>query len=441
MNYIQRDLLIKLVTMSIVVTVLGCSADGETVGQNKGIVKTVEVPLGGNTYQTGPPSGDEISNAGIEGWQHSASNFSVFIKFDRQVTVDVSLRGSVDAGTSTVEILHGETVYNVAISSQSEKEVSVGKVGISEAGYARFDIKGVEKEGDTYAHISDLILKVPEDVKVTYVRDNKKNRFYWGRRGPSVHLGYGFPEETDIEWFYSEVTVPKGQDPVGSYFMANGFGEGYFGIQVNASDERRVLFSVWSPYQTDNPEEIPEEQRIQVLKKGEGVYTGKFGNEGSGGQSYWVYPWEAGTTYRFLNGARPDGEGNTIYTAYFYLPNQQQWKLIAQFKRPQTDSWYTRPHSFLENFVDTNGYLGRLAWYHNQWARDKSGQWHQITEARFMGDDIAQRAYRTDFAGGAEEGRFFLRNGGFFDDHVPLNTTLDIQGTGQPPTVNFDILP
>jgi hypothetical protein len=47
-----------------------------------------------------------------------------------------------------------------------------------------------------------------------------------------------------------EITVPVGQDPIGSYFMANGFGEGYFGFQVNSKTERRVLFSVWSPFRT-----------------------------------------------------------------------------------------------------------------------------------------------------------------------------------------------
>jgi hypothetical protein len=36
----------------------------------------------------------------------------------------------------------------------------------------------------------------------------------------------------EIEWFYSELTVPEGSDVIGSYFMANGFSEGYFGIQV-----------------------------------------------------------------------------------------------------------------------------------------------------------------------------------------------------------------
>ena len=54
--------------------------------------------------------------------------------------------------------------------------------------------------------------------------------------------------------------------------MANGFGEGYFGMQVNGPSERRVLFSIWSPFRTDNPREIPADQRIVALGKGNGVH-------------------------------------------------------------------------------------------------------------------------------------------------------------------------
>ena len=99
----------------------------------------------------------------------------------------------------------------------------------------------------------------------------------------------------EIVYFYNEITIPEGEDVVGSYFMANGFAEGYFGIQVNSSSERRILFSVWSPYKTNNPREIPEDQRIRLLKKGEQVHAGKFGGEGSGGQSYRKYLWKAAT--------------------------------------------------------------------------------------------------------------------------------------------------
>ncbi|TDA79183.1 DUF5077 domain-containing protein, partial [Halomonas marinisediminis] len=85
---------------------------------------------------------------------------------------------------------------------------------------------------------------------------------YFGRRGPSVHLSYQLPAEKDIEWFYSEINVPEGEDVIGSYYMANGFRDGYFGIQVNSETERRVLFSVWSPYETQDPNNIPEDYKI-----------------------------------------------------------------------------------------------------------------------------------------------------------------------------------
>src|SRR3546814_7623338 len=130
---------------------------------------------------------------------------------------------------------------------------------------------------------------------------------------------------------------------------------------VCSSDlERRVLFSVWSPYKTDNPDDIPEDQRIVLLRKGKEVHAGEFGNEGSGGQSYLRYPWKAGTTYRFLLHGKPDGKGNTSYTAFFYAPEIKQWKLIASFRRPQTSRWLTRFHSFLENFNPRTGDKQRL---------------------------------------------------------------------------------
>jgi len=62
-----------------------------------------------------------------------------------------------------------------------------------------------------------------------------------------------------VHYWYSELKVPKGQDTVGAYFMANGFNHGYFGMQVNSETERRIIFSVWSPFKTDNPKEIPED--------------------------------------------------------------------------------------------------------------------------------------------------------------------------------------
>lgn len=87
-----------------------------------------------------------------------------------------------------------------------------------------------------------------------------------------------------------------GNDVIGSFFMVNG----YFGMQVNSSEERRILFSVWSPFEADDPASIPEEDRIKLLRKGVEVYPGEFGSEGSGGKSYLKQDWKAGSTYKFL---------------------------------------------------------------------------------------------------------------------------------------------
>lgn len=387
--------------------------------------ETWEVPLGGNAYVTkqAPRTQDRIENAGLLRWQDAGTIVSIYFRAEKTAKLDLSLRLKVPGGESVIRAKVGGRTFEKKISGAEPQDIPLGSIRPNASGYIRVDLQGVRKTGPVFAEVSDLLVASDEkELELAYVKEPGGNRFYWGRRGPSVHLGYQMPEGRTIEYFHSEVTVPKGQDAIGSYFMANGFGEGYFGMQVNGENERRVLFSIWSPFHTDNPKDIPEADQVKVLARGEGVRTGEFGNEGSGGQSFYVFPWKADTTYRFLNTARPDGTGSTIYTAWFFAPETGSWKLIASFKRPKTDKHLTGLHSFLENFNDRNGYLGRIAFHGNQWARDTEGNWHELTEARFTGDDIASRKYRLDYAGGAKGDRFFMRNGDYFNETVPLNT-------------------
>ena len=112
--------------------------------------------------------------------------------------------------------------------------------------------------------------------------------------------------------------------------------------------------------------------------------------------------------------------------------------MIASFKRPKTDKHLTGAHSFLENFSDRHGYLGRGAFYGNQWACDVKGKWHELTEARFTGDDIAQRKYRLDYAGGTKGKVFFMRNGGFFPEPVELGSKFERGATPErKPVIDF----
>ncbi len=386
------------------------------------------IPFGGNAYVTG---GEMPQRR--RGRSRSDLVQSLYFRVDRAADLQIALRAAVPEGQSQVRATVAGQPFTVDLQGDQPTAFPLGRVRIEQEGYVRVDLQGLSKTGAVFAEpIALEVSSATPGLTLAYVKDNEDNRFYWGRRGPSVHLAFTLPEDRSIEWFYSELTVPEGLDPIGSYFMANGFGEGYFGMQVNSPSERRILFSVWSPFATDNPRDIPEDQRIVVLAKGNAVYTGEFGNEGSGGQSYLRFPWKAGTTYRFLNRAKPDGQGNTIYSGWFYALETEQWQLIASFLRPKTDKHLTGIHSFLENFSDRNGWLERLGHYGNQWARDTQGNWISLEQARFTGDDIVRRGYRLDFVGGVVGQQFFLRNGGFFAETVSLGSRFTRPASERP---------
>jgi hypothetical protein len=409
----------------------------------------VHIPLGGNAWSNHPTDtvGGFINTAGITGWTDNHTCFTVYFRVTRPGNAKLGLRASVPSGRSSISVAIGGSSRALDIESRSPKDYPIGEWYLADTGYVAVSIKGLSRAGPVFADITDVLLSGEVTGRpVACVPDNKDNFFYWGRRGPSVHLNYHAPDEQPIEWFYNEVTVPSGQDVIGSYFMANGFGEGYFGIQVNSAAERRILFSVWSPVRTDDPLAIPDSLRVRLVRKGKNVHTGEFGNEGSGGQSYLVYPWVAGCTYKFLLRAEPQAGGArgnlTRFTAWFYDPHAAGWQLIASWDRPATHTWLTHLYSFLENFDPEYGDKRREALYGNQWVKDVTGKWLRVKEATFTGDNTARKGYRLDYAGGVKGAAFYLRNGGFFNDATPLDQKLVVAaGEAAPPQIDPGELP
>lgn len=403
-----------------------------------------EVPLAGNAFQTSPAtSGDRPRRDGLLTWRDAGTVYSVFVHADRAAELDLSLVGGVPGGESTISVSSDDQSFTKTLSGKEMSAHEMGRVTIKQAGYVRFDLRGVKRDGELFAELQSLrISSETPELQLDFVRNNDSNMFYWGRRGPSVHLSYQTPPDRRIRFAYSEITVPEGHDPIGSYFMANGFGEGYFGMQVNSPTERRVLFSVWSPFQTDNPKDIPEDQRIKLLTKGADVRTGEFGNEGSGGQSYLIFPWIAGKTYRFLTEVKPDDSGNTVYTSWFGDKAEGTWRLIASFQRPKTSTDLTRFHSFLENFNPVTGHIVRSANWENVWVRDVAGDWHECLSARFSVDNTGRNRHRLDYTGGSDGRSFFLRNCGFFSETGSPGDvfTRESSGLGEP-RIDFDQLP
>jgi hypothetical protein len=407
---------------------------------NSKFVKSFSVPMAGNSWACGESNSvsEIITESGVKDWEDPSTHIKVYFRTKQTGKIQLAIRACIKSGRSKIKFQLGSQTKELSISNIAFDTLSIGTFTIEKPGYQTLILSGVAKTSEIFAEITDLLIRGKAvDDNIRYVKDE----FYWGRRGPSVHLNYELPPQAgDLKWFYNEITVPKDNDVVGSYFMANGFGEGYFGIQVNSSSERRILFSVWSPFKTDQPGEIPEDQKIILIKKGTDVNSGAFGNEGSGGQSYRRYYWKSGITYRFLLKGSPAENNSTDYTAYFYAPEIGRWELIASFRRPKTTTYLKQLHSFLENFIPENGNIVRRAFYSNQWVCTSDGKWFELKRARFTADATARKEARLDYSGGIENGDFFLKNCGFFNERTDIDTSLKRPESGKIPIIDFSVL-
>ena len=395
---------------------------------------SLSVPLGGCAFLETEASGGVVTERGVTNWHDAAAVFGIYVSLKAPARFRALLKIRPQTKPARLRLEAGECVREAEV-REGDTVVPFGEFEAAGPGYLRFALSGVRRSGNLFASPTELILEGigPEDA-AGYVPAGERENYYWTRRGPSVHATYFTAEGGDAEWFYHEVTVPAGFDPVGTYAMAIGFRGGYFGIQTNAEKERRILFSVWSPHQTDDPGSVPESRRVICLSKNSRTHVGEFGGEGSGGQSYVIYPWESGVRQRFLMHARPDGSGRTAFTAYFFFPDTGRFEEIAAFLRPETDSWLESPHCFLENFHDTGGYLPRMAVFADPWARTPDGRWFSPETLRFTGDATARRGWRTDYDGFFDEsGAFVLKNGGFFDGKTALNTVFKRHPSPAPP--------
>lgn len=400
----------------------------------------LHVPLGGNAWVHSAGKNDStiITDSGLINWQHKETVISVYVYFNKKGAVSISPDLIVPGGGSSISIAVDGKKHEFSMAGQiNDYRFSSWK--INHTGYTRIDLQGISRTGNEFARVKELLIEGDAvDDSTAFVKNNEDNYFYWGRRGPSVHLNYQLPDTANnIEWFYNEVTVPKSNDVIGSFFMANGFGEGYFGMQVNSPTERRILFSVWSPFETDDPAAIPADKKIIMVKKGKDVYTGEFGNEGSGGQSFLQYNWKAGNTYKFLLSAKPVENNYTNYTAYFYATDLKKWMLIASFNRPATHTYLTRLHSFLENFEPVTGNITRKAFYHNQWIRTNIGKWMALSNAVFTADATARKGFRLDFSGGVVNNQFYLRNAGFFNNRTAIQSRFTVKAPAKIPVIDW----
>ena len=241
----------------------------------------------------------------------------------------------------------------------------------------------------------------------------------------SVHLRFLGPEGVA---FYNELTIERSAP--GTYFCACGFNQGYYGLQELAGGKKVVIFSVWDPGKQDDPNVVAEEQRVKLVYKDDAVRVGRFGNEGTGGQSFLDHDWKPGATYRFLVTAQLE-ENRTAFTAYFWPPEERQWRQLVRFSTLAGGKRLGGYYSFVEDFRRNrvSATKERRAAFGNGWVRDTAGQWVALTRARFTAD--GNPAENID--AGLDSSRFFLATGGTTENrHARLNDFIDCRPAAMP---------
>jgi len=219
----------------------------------------------------------------------------------------------------------------------------------------------------------------------------------------SVHLSY--PSAVAAA-FYNEVTPLH--SATGTYFAVCGWDKGYFGMQEVGSGKKLLIFSVWDSGHND-PNAVKEEQRTKLVYKDEKTRIGRFGGEGSGGQSFYDYDWKIGQTYRFLLTSIVTGE-RTEYAGYFFVPEEKAWRHLVTFSTITGGKNMTGFYSFIEDFKrdKVSATLVRQARFGNGWAKASDSSWQALRSAKFTADSNPSLAINA----GVEGGRFFLSTGG-----------------------------
>lgn len=375
------------------------------------------------------------SRSGVTNWSDAGTDVLWYGKFSTagQLSVTVIV-GAISSSPVNLTMCVGEQTREATLEANPDdgkdsdfgKEVVLqfGKFAIEKPGYYTFRLKRDDASNEPL-RIRELILTGDATANAHF---NLKSR----RNAASVHLRYPVARGSDVSVFYCEMTALE--DPLWSYYMACGWHRGYFGMQVNSETERRIIFSVWdSGNEEVDRAKVAPENRVSLVEKGDGVYSGDFGNEGTGGHSHLKFQWKTGERQRFLVTAEPVGESHTIFAGYYFRPDQEKWMLISSWKTPKEGGYMRALYSFSENFVGRNGNLVRKALYGNQWIRTADGRWHELTKSIFS-HDVTGRSDRLDRFMGLEDGQFFLSHGGFVDGFTKSGEPFSRPATKRSPS-------
>ena len=328
------------------------------------------------------------------------------------------------------------TEFNVTGSLiNNESEVSMGSATFVRSAYYRYKLECLSGN-DAINSISSFKFSTSSS-EASYAANYLSS--------PSVHLNNwhstasGAPSGDGYDWLFEEIMIPEESDLTGTYAEAIGALNGYMGIQMNGyvdgEPRHDVLFSMWDDGSTDEDPNLPEHLRAGAVDWDEQTTVNRFGNEGTGVQTYRRGNcWTPGTYVQFITNCRPETtsyttvengkttvheQHNMLVSTWFNALDGKGWQYMATVRKRNSSTYFSSWYSFLENYIASNGQASRKAYYRNGYGRARAtGKWYNFNSVGFGHTDGGNEAgARSDYGQGttenASERTFFMQTGGY----------------------------
>lgn len=320
--------------------------------------------------------------------------------------------------------------------TDSNVDVTVGDVTFKRSVYYRYRLECLSGNQNINL-IRSFTFKTTATEKpyvANYLSSPSVHLYSWGSTDPNAPKGDAY------DWCFMEIMLPKESDITGTFAMALGVLNGYMGIQMNGyandgSPRHDVLFSMWDDGSTDEDPNLPEYMRAGAVDWDPLTTTNRFGNEGTGVQTYRKGPyWTPGKYVQFITNCRPETtsyttevngkptvhtQHNMLVSAWFNALDGKGWQYMATVRKRNSTTYFNAWYSFLENYNASTGQANRIAYYRNGYMRARSnGKWYYRNSVGFGHTDGGDNTgARTDYGQGTTDNpadrTFFMQTGGY----------------------------
>ena len=320
--------------------------------------------------------------------------------------------------------------------TDSNVEVAIGDVTFKRSAYYRYRLECLSGNQNINL-IRSFKFKTTATEKpyvANFLSSPSVHLYSWGSTDPNAPKGDAY------DWCFMEIMLPQESDIIGTYAMALGVLNGYMGIQTNGytadgSPRHDVLFSMWDDGSTDEDPNLPEYLRAGAVDWDPLTTTNRFGNEGTGVQTYRKGPyWTPGKYVQFITNCRPETtsyttevngkttvhtQHNMLVSAWFNALDGKGWQYMATVRKRNSTTYFDSWYSFLENYNPSTGQANRIAYYRNGYMRARSNcKWYNRNSVGFGHTDGGDNTgARTDYGQGATDNpadrTFFMQTGGY----------------------------